>query len=671
MNGNLDIRYVKGVGEKRARLFNRLGVDNLDALIRLYPRKYIDLSAPVSIADAQPGRKCAVLARVGGAVEQKKYRTNLTVYRFTVTDGKSEMDITLFNTKYIAERLKFGENYLFYGTVTENFLGKQMASPEIYPSDRREYIPVYPAVNGLSSKTIEKIIINALNSYAIDDYLPEPIKSAYKFPDYKTALNNIHHPPDSAALAAARRRLAYDELFVFQLSLLLHTATLDKTTNVRITSDKSAEFAARLPFTLTESQNRVIGECIGDMRSGKRLHRLVQGDVGSGKTAVAASLAYTVIKNGYQAAVMAPTEILAEQHFATFSRFFEGTGIAVALLTGSTPAKEKKAVKAELRSGKIHLLIGTHAVIMPDVLFDSLGLVVTDEQHRFGVEQRSRLSEKGDSPHTLVLSATPIPRTLGMILYGDLDISVIDTLPAGRQPVSTYVVDTSYHRRIYAFIKKNIDSGRQAYIVCPAVEDSEDENLISAENYYNELSKGVFADYGIGLLHGKMKPKDKTSVMRRFLNGEIKILVATTVIEIGVDVPNATVMVVENAERFGLAQLHQLRGRIGRGSEKSYCILVSDGKSEESVNRLRILKNTDNGFEISDADLKLRGPGDFLGKRQHGLPLFRLADLYTDLNMLKASARDAKKLLKLNPGLTDYPELLEICRRNIHDSTGE
>lgn len=671
MNGNLDIRYVKGVGEKRARLFNRLGVDNLDALIRLYPRKYIDLSVPVSIADAQPGRKCAVLARVGGAVEQKKYRTNLTVYRFTVTDGKSEMDITLFNTKYTAERLKFGENYLFYGTVTENFLGKQMASPEIYPSDRREYIPVYPAVNGLSSKTIEKIIINALNSYAIDDYLPEPIKSAYKFPDYKTALNNIHHPPDSAALAAARRRLAYDELFVFQLSLLLHTATLDKTTNVRITSDKSAEFAARLPFTLTESQNRVIGECIGDMRSGKRLHRLVQGDVGSGKTAVAASLAYTVIKNGYQAAVMAPTEILAEQHFATFSRFFEGTGIAVALLTGSTPAKEKKAVKAELRSGKIHLLIGTHAVIMPDVLFDSLGLVVTDEQHRFGVEQRSRLSEKGDSPHTLVLSATPIPRTLGMILYGDLDISVIDTLPAGRQPVSTYVVDTSYHRRIYAFIKKNIDSGRQAYIVCPAVEDSEDENLISAENYYNELSKGVFADYGIGLLHGKMKPKDKTSVMRGFLNGEIKILVATTVIEIGVDVPNATVMVVENAERFGLAQLHQLRGRIGRGSEKSYCILVSDGKSEESVNRLRILKNTDNGFEISDADLKLRGPGDFLGKRQHGLPLFRLADLYTDLNMLKASARDAKKLLKLNPGLTDYPELLEICRRNIHDSTGE
>lgn len=671
MNGNLDIRYVKGVGEKRARLFNRLGVDNLDALIRLYPRKYIDLSSPVSIADAQPGRKCAVLARVGGAVEQKKYRTNLTVYRFTVTDGKSEMDITLFNTKYTAERLKFGENYLFYGTVTENFLGKQMASPEIYPSDRREYIPVYPAVNGLSSKTIEKIIINALNSYAIDDYLPEPIKSAYKFPDYKTALNNIHHPPDSAALAAARRRLAYDELFVFQLSLLLHTATLDKTTNVRITSDKSADFAARLPFTLTESQNRVIGECIGDMRSGKRLHRLVQGDVGSGKTAVAASLAYTVIKNGYQAAVMAPTEILAEQHFATFSRFFEGTGIAVALLTGSTPAKEKKAVKAELRSGKIHLLIGTHAVIMPDVLFDSLGLVVTDEQHRFGVEQRSRLSEKGDSPHTLVLSATPIPRTLGMILYGDLDISVIDTLPAGRQPVSTYVVDTSYHRRIYAFIKKNIDSGRQAYIVCPAVEDSEDENLISAENYYNELSKGVFADYGIGLLHGKMKPKDKTSVMRGFLNGEIKILVATTVIEIGVDVPNATVMVVENAERFGLAQLHQLRGRIGRGSEKSYCILVSDGKSEESVNRLRILKNTDNGFEISDADLKLRGPGDFLGKRQHGLPLFRLADLYTDLNMLKASARDAKKLLKLNPGLTDYPELLEICRRNIHDSTGE
>lgn len=671
MNGNLDIRYVKGVGEKRARLFNRLGVDNLDALIRLYPRKYIDLSVPVSIADAQPGRKCAVLARVGGAVEQKKYRTNLTVYRFTVTDGKSEMDITLFNTKYTAERLKFGENYLFYGTVTENFLGKQMASPEIYPSDRREYIPVYPAVNGLSSKTIEKIIINALNSYAIDDYLPEPIKSAYKFPDYKTALNNIHHPPDSAALAAARRRLAYDELFVFQLSLLLHTATLDKTTNVRITSDKSAEFAARLPFTLTESQNRVIGECIGDMRSGKRLHRLVQGDVGSGKTAVAASLAYTVIKNGYQAAVMAPTEILAEQHFATFSRFFEGTGIAVALLTGSTSAKEKKAVKAELRSGKIHLLIGTHAVIMPDVLFDSLGLVVTDEQHRFGVEQRSRLSEKGDSPHTLVLSATPIPRTLGMILYGDLDISVIDTLPAGRQPVSTYVVDTSYHRRIYDFIKKNIDSGRQAYIVCPAVEDSEDENLISAENYYNELSKGVFADYGIGLLHGKMKPKDKTSVMRGFLNGEIKILVATTVIEIGVDVPNATVMVVENAERFGLAQLHQLRGRIGRGSEKSYCILVSDGKSEESVNRLRILKNTDNGFEISDADLKLRGPGDFLGKRQHGLPLFRLADLYTDLNMLKASARDAKKLLKLNPGLTDYPELLEICRRNIHDSTGE
>lgn len=669
MINNTDIQFVKGVGEKRARLFRRLGVHDLDALLHFFPRAYIDLSAPLQISEAPFGVPCAVKARLCTPVTEHYIRKNLTLFKFTVTDGISRMPVTLFNAKYTANTLKADTEYLFYGRVEGNIAWREMSSPDIYAGDLSGLLPVYPATQGLTSKTISGIIGKALSTYKIEDYLPLPLKTKHNLCDLQAAIQNIHRPTNRAALDSARKRLVFDELFLFQLALCMQSSGSEQTTDIQLTSDYSTEFTSLLPFRLTDAQNTVIRECIDDMRSGKRLHRLVQGDVGSGKTAVCASLIYSITKNGYQAAVMAPTEILAEQHYATFSRFFADTGIRIALLTGSTKKADKTRLKQALLNGEIDLLIGTHAIIQDDVEFENLGLVVTDEQHRFGVAQRAALGNKGHSPHTLVLSATPIPRTLGLILYGDLDISVISALPKGRQPIETYVVNSSYHTRIYNFIKKHLVEGRQAYIVCPLVEDGETEGLISAETYYDQLKDGAFRDYTVDILHGKMKPKDKEAAMRKFLNGETHLLIATTVIEIGIDVPNATVMVIENAERFGLAQLHQLRGRIGRGKHKSTCILISDTGGEETAKRLEIMRTTNDGFKISDEDLKLRGPGDFLGTRQHGLPLFRLANLCADMEVLRTTAAEAKALLSSNPDLSLYPALKHACKNLCEDAT--
>ena len=470
------------------------------------------------------------------------------------------------------------------------------------------------------------------------------------------AIRQIHFPDCEENIQTARKRLIFEELLTLQLGLMLLKTKKSTKNNIPISRDCTAEFYNLLPFEPTGAQKRAVDDCIKDMQSEKAMNRLIQGDVGSGKTAVAAAVMYTVAKNGYQSAMMAPTEILAHQHHESLSKLFESTGLTVELLTGSTKAKDKKEIKRRLIDGEIDIIVGTHALIQNDVEFKSLGLVVTDEQHRFGVEQRTNLAMKGDDPHLLVMSATPIPRTLALIIYGDLSISILDELPPGRQQIRTDVVNSGYHQRIYKFIKKAIADGHQAYIVCSLVEESESE-LIPATEYAEGLKNNVFSDYRLGLLHGKMKPKDKDKIMDEFARGEVDILVSTTVVEVGVDVPNATIMVIENADRFGLSQLHQLRGRVGRGSDQSYCILVSDSKSDTAKERLKLMKSTSDGFKIADYDLKTRGPGDFFGKRQHGLPNLVIADMLEDMDTLNKCRECAEEMLRYDSKLDHYPLL--------------
>ena len=530
--------------------------------------------------------------------------------------------------------------------------------------------PVYAATEGLSSKTIEKIMKNALvYTDSMQDAIPDGIRQKNGLCDFKTALKSIHFPLERQALESAKRRLVFEELFVLQTGLLFLKRRRRALAGCTVKKNLLEEFKMTLSFKLTGAQERVINECLTDMMSPRPMNRLIQGDVGSGKTAVAAALMYISAGNGFQSALMAPTELLAEQHFKTLCKITENSGIKCALLTGSLTKKQKDEVKAGLKSGEIKVAVGTHALLTDDVEFENLGLVVTDEQHRFGVGQRGRLSSKGNNPHTLVMSATPIPRTLGLIIYGDLDISIIDEYPAGRQKIATYCVDSSYNARVYNYIKKFIAEGRQAYIVCPLVDENEALGIKSASEYYEELSENQFKDYTLGLLHGKMKPKDKESVMRRFAAGEIQLLISTTVIEVGIDVPNAALMVIENAERFGLSQLHQLRGRIGRGEYSSACILISDVKSGDTKRRLDVIKNNTDGFKIADEDLKLRGPGDFLGSRQHGLPDMKIADTFADRETLHSAGKEAEELLRRDPMLHDAEnaglrsEITELFRR--------
>lgn len=651
-----DIQYVKGVGPARAEAFHKLSVDSAGALLRYYPRAYEDWSQIVPIREMPENTPCCIRATVCHTPEKIRVPGGLLLFKTSVTDGEGLLNITFYNNKYIGKMLKEGEEYLFFGKAVRNRYGaREMASPLFQkPQSASAIRPIYPSTAALPSKTIEKCVravFDALDA-PIPDILPEHIRLQNKLCTLDTAIRHIHFPPDEAALEEARRRLIFDELFLLQLGLLqLKSRTQTLKTDCVVRTDAFSEFCKLLPFTMTGAQQRAVREATADMRSGEPMNRLLQGDVGSGKTAVAAALVFTAAKNEMQSAVMAPTEVLAEQHYRTFQKFFRGTGVEIALLTGSTPAAQKKKIKAALAAGEIQLAVGTHALLQEDVGFSRLGLVITDEQHRFGVAQRASLSAKGDNPHILVMSATPIPRTLGLILYGDLNVSVLDELPPGRQTIETYRVGSSYHQRIYKFIDKHIERGLQAYIVCPLVEEGEG-NLIPAEEYYETLSKGVFRHRWLGLLHGRMKPKEKDEVMRAFAAGELDILVATVVIEVGVDVPNAAVIVIENAERFGLSQLHQLRGRVGRGKEKSTCILVSDAQNEEATERFRVLCETTDGFKIADADLKLRGPGDFFGKRQHGLPALRIADILRDTEMLVTVRRAAEELLKQDPALT-------------------
>ncbi len=647
-----NIQYLKGVGEKRALLLRKLGIDTVDALLRFYPRSYEDWSRITPIANARGAGNVCIRARVTSPVKEHRIRKNMTLYRFTVADGSGSMQITIFNSKYEAAKIHLGCEYLFYGKINPESFYLDMSSPKISAVGGGGIRPIYSQTHSLSSKGIEKLVKTALTSVELSEILPEKIIEKNSLCSLSYAIHNIHFPESREALELARRRLVFEELFILQTGLLsLKSKNLSKTA-YKISWDLSEEFIAHLPFKMTSAQIRCVDECTKDMLSDRPMSRLIQGDVGSGKTAVAAALAYNAVKNGFQAALMAPTEILAEQHLRTFKGFFEDSGITVELLCGSMTKKQKESVKARLLSGEVQMVIGTHALISDKVEFNALGLVITDEQHRFGVDQRSALSEKGQSPHVLVMSATPIPRTLAMIMYGDLDISVIDEYPRGRQKIETYSVSSSLHSRVYGYIKKHIDEGRQGYIVCPLVEEGEENlGLISAEKYYKKLSENEFRNYRVALLHGKMKSSEKEKIMKSFSAGDIDLLIATTVIEVGIDVPNAAIMVIENAERFGLSQLHQLRGRIGRGSFQSTCIFISDG-GEKAKERLDIMCRTMDGFKIADEDLRLRGPGDFLGNRQHGLPRFRIADIFSDLELLKLARAEATAIISLDPALS-------------------
>ena len=640
---NDNIQYLKGVGEKRALLFKKLGTQTIGALLRFYPRSYENWSDITPISDARGMGNVCIKATVTSSVKENFIRKNMVLYKFTVADSSGSMLVTIFNNKYDAAKIHMGEEFLFFGKLSTDSFYAEMSSPKIRPIKAAGIRPIYPSVSGLSSTAIENQMKIALSSVSLEEFLPKEIIEANSLCSFEFALRNIHFPQSKEALDKARKRLVFEELFLLQSSLLLLKNINRGRTPCVIKQDYTQDFIKRLPFNLTNAQRRAIKDCVSDMSADRPMNRLIQGDVGSGKTAVCAAVAYSAVKNGFQSAVMVPTEILAEQHFATFKKFFESTDISCDLLTGRLTKKQKDLARQRLLSGETQIVIGTHALLSDNVEFKNLGLVVTDEQHRFGVEQRANLSAKGEHPHVLVMSATPIPRTLALIIYGDLDVSIIDEYPKGRIPIESYSVSSKLHPRVYNYIKKHIAEGRQGYIVCPLVEEN-DSDLIPAEEYYEKLQENEFKGYRLGLIHGKMKAKEKDSVMREMALGNIDLLIATTVIEVGIDVPNAAIMVIENAERFGLSQLHQLRGRIGRGKYKSTCIFISDG-GDLAKKRLDIMCSTNDGFKIADEDLKLRGPGDFLGNRQHGLPQLHIADLCLDIQVLRSAGAQAKRLL--------------------------
>lgn len=641
-----DIRYLKGVGEKRAGLLNKLGIFTIEQLLEYYPRDYRDFSREMLVSDCESGENACIKATLISSVKEHMIRRGMTLYKCDFTDGKTVIHATLFNQKFLAKSLKIYEDYILFGKIEKRLSFAEMSSPQILPAkDNAGIHPIYRATEKLSSAAIEKLMKAALEQHGeFAETLPRDIRQKYGLIELTAAMRNIHFPESFDLLAAARKRLIFEELLTLQLGLLKLKSKKRRESHISISHDYTADFLKLLPFKPTGAQLRAVKDCVADMQGKYPMNRLLQGDVGSGKTAVAAGVIYAAAKNGYQCAFMAPTEILANQHFETLSKMLEPAGITVRLITGSTSAAEKRRIKAELAAGEVQLAIGTHALIQKDVDFKNLGLVITDEQHRFGVNQRASLAEKGGEVHSLVMSATPIPRTLALMIYGDLDISVLDELPPGRQKIRTDVVDSRYHKRLYEFVKKQISAGQQAYIVCPLVEAGESD-LLPAEEYAEQLANGAFKGINLGVLHGKMNSKSKERVMAGFVSGHIKILVATTVVEVGVDVPNASVMIIENAERFGLSQLHQLRGRVGRGKVQSYCVLVSDSESETARERLQIMKKYSDGFKIADEDLKQRGPGDFFGNRQHGLPELKIADMLSNTEMLALCRECADNIL--------------------------
>lgn len=660
----MDITYLKGVGPKRAELYRKLGIETAEQLIELYPRDYVDLTAPVTVAQAHIGEVCAFHAFVMSKKSPFNEYARMALYKAELSDGTGNITAVFFNTKYAFGRLETGREYIFYGKITGDEIRKQISTPLFVDVSENVLMPKYPLTAGLSNNMVSANVKTALQQVTVAESLPQPLIEKLGLLLRETAVRQIHFPRTRQEYTEARRRLVLEELLTLKLGLsLMKRRGREHTGAVMNPADITPLWRA-LPFEPTNAQKNAVRDCIADMQREFPMNRLIQGDVGSGKTLVAAAAAYFAFLNGHGTMVMAPTEVLAQQHYKTFTEMLSGLGVRVELLSGSLTVKEKNDVRRRAESGEIDVLIGTQALIQKTSAMSSAGLVIVDEQHRFGVSQRSTLAEKGKAPHILAMSATPIPRTLALIIYGDLDVSVLGEMPKGRLPVKTYAVDGSFRQRVYNFIKKHIAAGRQAYIVCPLVESSEGKSeKASAIEYYDRLVNGDFRDIPTGLLYGKLKQSEKEQVMSDFKAGKLKLLVSTTVIEVGIDVPNAVVILIENAEQFGLSQLHQLRGRVGRGSEQSFCVLMTDNRSDYTKARMDAMVRTTNGFEIAQEDLELRGPGNFFGREQHGLPPLKVADIADDAGLLTEADRVSAAILSADPQLT-RPEN-ELLRRNV------
>lgn len=657
---DMEIQYVKGVGPKRAKLLKKLGIYTLEDLFYYMPKSYDDRSIFKNFTSCEIGERASFKLRVIGPSMISRPRKSMSILKIPVTDGEVNAYLIFFNQEYI--KFQFQSDRLYLVNGIKKFMGGeiQISNINFEPLDEKnqngKIVPIYSLTEGLTNNILIKLIKNALaeNYFEIEEIIPQALVEKYGLMDRAQAIKNMHFPPNRDILVRARNRMVLEEFLVLQIGLYLIKNNNKTNGKGQVILGKTLveEFIKTLPFNLTGAQLKVFKEIELDMESEKQMNRLVQGDVGSGKTLVALISMLKAVDSNYQCAMMAPTEILASQHYISINNFLKDFDLKVGLLTGSLSKKEKEKILEELKNGEIDILIGTHALIQDGVDFKNLGLVVTDEQHRFGVRQRSILSEKGKNPDILVMTATPIPRTLALILYGDLDISIIDELPPGRKEIKTYAVGMNLLDRVNNFINKQVELGRQAYIVCPLIEENETLDIRSAEEVYRTLSQGDLKNLRLGLLHGRMTPSEKDGIMEEFKNGEIDVMISTTVIEVGVDVPNSNIIVIYNAERFGLAQLHQLRGRVGRGQHQSYCILLNNSNSDIARERMRIMQNSSDGFVISEKDLEIRGPGEFLGTKQHGLPELRIANIFTDIKVLKLAQEEASNLVRKDPKLS-------------------
>ena len=669
------VRYLKGVGPKTAERFEKLGILTLSDLLCHYPRRYLDFSKPYSIAEAPADTECVVKAEVFAKPGGRILPGGRRMERITAGDDVSSLEITWFNNPYAAQKLELGQEYYFQGIVTGGMLRRQMVNPQVRTDAQVKSSPfeaVYPQTEGLTSSAIAKCVRQLLpHAELLPDPLPPEMLKKYRLLSKADAVRAIHCPATEEQAYAARRRLTYEELLVLQLGIGRMKNRDAAATGAPMQLADPSLFWASLPFSPTGAQRRAVSEILADMAGETSMNRLLQGDVGSGKTLVAAAAIWACIRAGYQAALLAPTEILATQHAEGLNRMLAPFGMRVALLTGGMKAAARRTTLAAIRNDEADLVVGTHAILSEGVEFARLGLAVIDEQHRFGVRQRGMLAEKAANPHLLVMSATPIPRTLGLLIYGDLDISILDELPPGRTPVKTRCITGKKRRDLYHFLDQEIGRGRQVYLVCPAIEDTPDGGLNAVKSYYEDIAKALLPERRVGLMHGKLKPKEKAAVMEDFKAGRLDALVSTTVIEVGVDVPNASVMVIENAERYGLSALHQLRGRVGRGAAESWCFLVSDNQSENVQKRLKFLCSTTDGFAVAQYDLETRGPGDFFGSRQHGLPTLQIADLMNDTRTLHAAQAEAVAMLADDP-LLEAPEhaLLEQQVQQMFEKAG-
>ena len=668
------VANLKGIGTKRAEALEKLGIRTPYDLLYHVPRGYLDYSHPVPVAAAPTGEPCVIRVQIVHKLAPQFIRKGMTIFKAVATDGLNDVTVILYNNPYGFQALHTGSWYRMSGKLQGGLLRREISAPHVLADDSKELIyPSYPLTSGITMPILVRAVKQAIELMRQQpfDWMPEEMRLEHGLLPLTAALEQVHFPANPALMETARRRLAFDELLQLQLGMLIRRADNRRRSAYPMRQDTDLEpFYGALPFTMTAGQKHAVEEITADLCGDAPMNRLLQGDVGSGKTAVAAAACYFAARNGMQCALMAPTEILAVQHYHTMQQFLEPLGVSVGLLTGSVRAKERREIYEALADGSMTLVVGTHAIFQKEVSFARLGLVITDEQHRFGVAQRTLLADKGGFPHKLVMSATPIPRTLALMIYGDLDISVLKELPRGRLPVQTFAVTGKLRQRAYSFIRQQLEQGHQGYIVCPMIDDRDESELQAVSSYAESIQAGAFSAYRVGLLHGRMKPAEKDSVMTAFRNHELDLLVSTTVIEVGVDVPNATILLIENAERFGLSQLHQLRGRVGRGSAQSYCILMTAHVTEDCRTRMQIMSRTNDGFQIAEADLQLRGPGDFFGQRQHGLPPLQIADLSHDTQLLHEVQETAKKILEKDADLSAPEhgalrlEVLRLFRRN-------